>query len=240
MFSPSRYLRAWKAFRAASRSAGVSTLANLRWMPAWARSQRKSASSMKDESPWMVFAAIDRLRRHLRPDMRVFEWGSGGSTLFFARRAGQVIAVEHDEKWAAQVREACAGHSHGHVMVDFIPPDATPPAVTFDPADPSHAYSSAKAYHGLSFQHYTERILAFPDAHFHVVVVDGRARPACLRHALPKVKPGGLLVLDNSNRPHYRTARALVVSAGWKEEELFGPGPYLSFFWQSTIWQRPA
>ncbi len=195
---------------------------------------------MRDESPWMVFAAIDRMQRHLRPGARVFEWGSGGSTLFFAKRAGEVVAVEHDEKWAAQVREACAGHDYRHVTVDFIPPDSTPPAETFDPADPGRAYSSAKAYHGLTFQHYTERILAFPDAHFDIVVVDGRARPACLRLALPKVKPGGLLVLDNSDRPHYRPARALAVAAGWKEQELFGPGPYLSFFWQTTVWQRPV
>jgi predicted O-methyltransferase YrrM len=172
--------------------------------------------------------------------MRVFEWGSGGSTLFFARRAQEVIAVEHDQDWTASVQEACRSRGHQHVTVQFIPPDDRPPAVTFDPGDAAQYYSSARLYSGLSFQRYAEHILNFPDAHFDAVVVDGRARPACLRLALPKVKPGGLLVLDNSDRAHYRAARDLAVAAHWKEEEYFGPGPYLSFFWQTVVWQRPA
>ena len=31
--------------------------------------------------PWISFGAIDFIGRSLRPDMTVFEWGSGGSTL---------------------------------------------------------------------------------------------------------------------------------------------------------------
>lgn len=32
---------------------------------------------MSDESPWMTFPAIAHLEKTLRPDIRVFEWGSG-------------------------------------------------------------------------------------------------------------------------------------------------------------------
>ena len=42
-----------------------------------------------------------------------------------------------------------------------------------------------------------------PDASLDLVVVDGRARVECARRAMPKVKPGGLLLLDDTSRERY-------------------------------------
>ena len=39
-----------------------------------------------------------------------------------------------------------------------------------------------------------------------VIAVDGRDRVNCVKHAMPKLKPGGVLVLDDSHRPRYREA----------------------------------
>ncbi len=36
--------------------------------------------------------------------MRVFEYGSGNSTLFFAARTSQVTSVEHDPRWIRELR----------------------------------------------------------------------------------------------------------------------------------------
>jgi predicted O-methyltransferase YrrM len=82
-------------------------------------------------------------------------------------------------------------------------------------------------------------VSANPDQSFDVIVADGRARPACLRVAMPKLKPGGLLVLDNAERPWYARARAMVDAAGWKRKDHVGPGPYNQSFWETVIWQRP-
>jgi hypothetical protein len=38
------------------------------------------------------------------------------------------------------------------------------------------------------------------------LLVDGRARPECLYYALPKMKKNGLVILDNSEREHYKIA----------------------------------
>src|SRR5882724_10582455 len=51
------------------------------------------------EIPWFSYAAIDFLDGFVQPDMKVFEYGSGGSTLFFARRAKSVVSVEDNAKW---------------------------------------------------------------------------------------------------------------------------------------------
>ena len=49
--------------------------------------------------PWFAYAAIDFLAHYIDPRMTVFEYGTGGSTLFFATRCKAVVSVEDDEQW---------------------------------------------------------------------------------------------------------------------------------------------
>ena len=47
---------------------------------------------------------------------------------------------------------------------------------------------------------YATFIDSFPDHSFDLIVIDGRARAACIQHAIRKVKKGGYLLIDNSER----------------------------------------
>ena len=78
----------------------------------------------RSEIPWMNYPTIAFLEERLHGDLRVFEFGSGGSTHFFARHAGQVGAVESDADWFERIREN-------------LPPNAT---VLFRPAVDSGDY----------------------------------------------------------------------------------------------------
>jgi hypothetical protein len=49
--------------------------------------------------PWMTYSAIAIFEKRLAPDATVFEFGSGNSTLFFARLVGKVVSVECDKEW---------------------------------------------------------------------------------------------------------------------------------------------
>src|SRR3546814_12921991 len=51
--------------------------------------------------PWWTLRAKRLVEHHLaaRPEARVFEYGAGASTVFLARRARQVVSVEHDPLW---------------------------------------------------------------------------------------------------------------------------------------------
>src|SRR4051794_31760851 len=51
------------------------------------------------EIPWFSYAAIDFLEKFIRPEMNVCEYGSGGSTMFFAKRTSSVFSIENNEKW---------------------------------------------------------------------------------------------------------------------------------------------
>jgi len=55
--------------------------------------------------PWITYPAFRQLQRTVRPDAKVFEFGCGGSSLWWASRAAEVTSVEHDAAWAARVAE---------------------------------------------------------------------------------------------------------------------------------------
>lgn len=54
--------------------------------------------------PWMNYCAISFLEERLGPELTIFEYGSGNSTLFFAERVASVVALEADRKWYDYVR----------------------------------------------------------------------------------------------------------------------------------------
>ncbi|MHB8464490.1 MAG: O-methyltransferase [Acidimicrobiales bacterium] len=54
--------------------------------------------------PWYTFPAVEFLSGLDFSGRRVFEYGSGGSTLWWAARAGEVVAVENDPGWYERVR----------------------------------------------------------------------------------------------------------------------------------------
>jgi hypothetical protein len=206
--------------------------------PRWRASIRAGASPLEDQSPWITFAAREFLEAHLRPSMRVFEYGSGGSTLFFHRHRCDVITVEHDPAWAAMTKEALVKNKFSAANLRLCPPEPDPACAEKDPSDLDGYISSSADFKGRSFRKYAEAISAFGS--FDLVMVDGRARPSCSKEAYPKVAPGGFLLLDNAERAHYRRIHDQLNALGWKFHDFAGPGPYNYYFWQTCAWQRPA
>lgn len=144
---------------------------------------------------WWTFQAMDRVDAFLatRPNARVFEYGSGASTIWLARRCAHVTSVEHDTPWFELVQARLRDQQN----VDLI---LRPPGV----ADPAFA-SEKPGWTELGFRDYVTEI----DAHatgFDLIIIDGRARAACLAHAIPHLAKGGMILFDNSHRKRYRTA----------------------------------
>jgi hypothetical protein len=141
------------------------------------------------DHPWLAPKAITWLEQHLRPDMRGFEWGSGRSTLWFAKRLQSITSIESDAAWFEQVRRMVAGLSKVDLrLVPLEHADAETYALDY-PVLPANAAA----------------IQAVPDESLDFVVVDGWYRPVSARAALPKLKPGGILLIDNTNwkdKPH--------------------------------------
>ena len=196
-----------------------------RYALSFVRSLRPGRSPLDDELPWLTFSAIAWLRAHLRPDMHVFEYGSGGSTLFFSRRAAVVVSVEHDRAWHADVARRLEAARLTNCTYLLREPEA---------AHDEEYGSTDPAYRGLSFGAYVQTIDSYPDRSFDLVAVDGRARPACLRRAVAKVKPRGYLLLDDSNRESY--AAAVAELARFPRRDFAGIAPYKTDVGQTSVW----
>jgi predicted O-methyltransferase YrrM len=158
----------------------------LRFPAAWLRSR----SGRTPERPWIVPAAIGWLRRRIRSDWSILELGSGRSTAWFARRAGHVISLEDNAFWHGRTRE----HLERNQLVNV---DLRLRAV----------------------EEFPKEVAGLPDGAFDLVVVDFLEAPTvtrvdCITPAREKVRPGGHLLLDDSDRPGY--AQAYELLAGWR------------------------
>jgi len=71
--------------------------AELRTFPLWLR--QRSASPISLRIPWWPFPVPDFVRSVLPDGAKVFEFGTGGSTLWFEDLGATVTAVEHDREW---------------------------------------------------------------------------------------------------------------------------------------------
>lgn len=168
----------------------------------WAYSLTKVHDSLelaRLDVPWWTYSAIDAVSVWLsarQTPVRVFEYGSGASTLWLARRADEVHSVEHHVDFGAMMTAELAGV--GNVSLQVVAPVASG-----SPKVPS----GKENYAGLDFADYVAAIDNV-EGEFDIVVIDGRARQACLAAALPRLAARGLVIFDNSSRRRYRPAIA--------------------------------
>jgi len=123
--------------------------------------------------------------------MEVFEYGAGGSTVFFSSRCRNVVSVEDSSQWANRVRERLQGIKNVNVksiMTEIISYGSDGLPVT-----------------GADFR-VSEYVHAIDGMMPEVVLIDGsddwnlkeRRRTVCFRYVEPSMKPGSIIVLDDS------------------------------------------
>lgn len=161
-----------------------------RILPYLAKGPFCSKSPLELGLPWFSFAAIDFLGRFATSAMSVFEYGSGGSTLFFAKRCARVVSTEDDKGWLDLVEAAARREGLSNVAVRHHPYD----------------FHAARDFDQSGY------LNSIPDEPFHIIVVDGMeretlVRPACFYHAEKVIQPGGVIVVDDAWRyPQLRSA----------------------------------
>lgn len=120
--------------------------------------------------PWYTYPAIEYLRQLDFSDKTVFEYGCGQSTLFWASAANRVVSVEEDDTWYGYLAPKLPANCELILETDLA------------------------AYPGV--------IDRYPDG-FDIIVVDGAARGRtrfkCSRVARQRLRPAGLIILDNSD-----------------------------------------
>jgi hypothetical protein len=59
---------------------------------------------LTNPEPWLTFTAIDFIKERVKEGLKILEWGSGSSSLWFDQNGCVVTAIEHNEEWANIVK----------------------------------------------------------------------------------------------------------------------------------------
>jgi predicted O-methyltransferase YrrM len=124
----------------------------------------------RPQLPWISYDAIAMLKRHLREDSRVLEFGSGMSTVWYGQRASYVRSVENHRPWFERVGT--------HIRLRKL-------------ESVDHVFAE-------SAEEYSRAGVGLGD--FDLIMIDGDFRSQCAFRSIPLLAPGGILYLDNSDK----------------------------------------
>jgi SAM-dependent methyltransferase len=155
------------------------------WTPQYLRYRLQAAirAKLRPEEPSLTPQAVRELDRRLRHDMVGVEWGSGNTTRFFARRTKHLTSFETDTSYYHWVAGTLRAERLDNVDYRLIPHD-------FEGEDDEEE------------MHRNSLVVAadqFPDESVDYALIDSAPRGCLSRRIATKIKPGGLLILDNAN-----------------------------------------
>lgn len=132
----------------------------------------RGENTLKIGYPWLTYGAIIALEHILNKEMRVLEFGSGGSTIFWAKNCKSVKSYETNPVWYDDVKLKLKTQNLKNVEI-----------VLCDRRGMSR---------GLKSQ---------PDNSFDIVLIDSDPRRSrrldLANNTVSKIKTGGWLVIDN-------------------------------------------
>lgn len=178
----------------------------------WLRSYREQRPVTRNGEPlpWYTYSAIEFLGERLPPDAAVFEYGAGNSTLWYARRAARVVAVDPSREWVRRLTPA-------------LPPNAHVVC---------HPYPEEK-------DEYLDEITKH-DGPWDLVAIDSAWREESGEHAIENLTSRGVIVWDNSSLPEFQAImRNTFAPAGFKELAFGGLVPIVPSFDRTSILYRP-
>ena len=108
-------------------------------------------------------------------DSKVFEFGTGYSTIWWQNKRADYYGVEDDGEWYDRIIK-----------------------LGFKNADRILVKEQLKVKYEIDLKKYMKRIYDY-DFKFDVIVIDGQVRFDCIKPALEKIKDNGMIIFDNSD-----------------------------------------
>ena len=153
-------------------------------------------------SPWMYPSEINLIKKYLKPDHLMVEYGAGGSTLLFSTLVSEYHSIESDPAWVETVRKESPKNVHMHSV-----PVKRPQGDMYQKC----LRSWSSLYTTATYEAYKKYIeeIAKIQKKINVVLIDGRARPQCARFVYDIIDKETIVFLHdwaiNMGRYHYRT-----------------------------------
>lgn len=161
-----------------------------------------------DPIPWMNYSFIDFLEPRINSSMKVFEYGSGYSTLYLSDKVHSITSIEFDKSWFEKMKGNLNEKDNCEVI--YRP-------------DP---------------ENYNVAIKEFNENYFDVIIVDGRDRKECVKHIIPYLSDGGVVILDDSWKSKFDEVFELFKKNGFKELSFTGLKAGGLIVEQTTVFYR--
>jgi len=137
-------------------------------------------------TPEMEKEEIEFILSYIKPTPKsFFEWGSGGSTIFFEKFCSRYVSIEHFQDWANLIQPLV-----GEKVEYYIIPNNKPRSDNDTPKE--------------DFLDYVNAVDSFKGQIFDFVLVDGRARKFCAERALDIINDNSIVFIHDWSRPRYR------------------------------------
>ncbi|WP_170391677.1 hypothetical protein [Ruegeria arenilitoris] len=163
-----------------------------------------------EEIPWYAYSAIEYIDSYDLNGVRVLEYGSGHSSVFYAKRGAMVTAIEHSQGWYDEVSKTLARSAGFDIHLATEPETYT--------RRPEVADADIVAIDGIH-----RRLCA---GYVMEEVKAGRAVPA-------------LIVLDNSER-YPRVLASLDAAMRWPRADFTDFAPINAYRQVTSIYFNPA
>lgn len=177
----------------------------------WLKSflNQKPLNQNEQPIPWVTFSFIEFIKERLSKNMSMLEYGSGNSTLFYAKLCKEVTAIEHDKEW-----------------IDILNKDLPKNAEIIHISLQNEKKSYCEAASTLQKQ-------------YDIIIIDGRHRNNCIQASFSYLKPEGVLILDDTEREKYQEGILFMENKGFKKIDFWGLAPGMFYNKCTTVFYRP-
>lgn len=156
--------------------------------------------------PWWSYKAIEYVNTIVQ-GKRIFEYGTGGSTILFSKKAKNILSVEDDQKWMNVVKTRLTKLNINNVEVVYAP----------------FNFEQPRDFENSSY------LKAVDKGDFDIIIIDGqdwsfKERVKCFKYVEPRMKPGQYIIVDDFWR--YAQLTEVTTARNVKIFESVGPGRY--------------
>lgn len=172
-----------------------------------------SVDESVEPTPWYTYPATEFLSHLNFSQLKVFEYGSGNSTLWWSKRAKQVTSVEIDETWSKKINDSLN----------------TENSICLLEKDRQKYFSMASNDFDIFVIDGSYRRECLE----HLVNLKKIKENRCSGAA------GLMLILDNSDQ-YPKSVQFLREKLGWIQVDFHGFGPINSYTWTTSIFINQA
>ncbi|GAB3773195.1 hypothetical protein GCM10028818_14390 [Spirosoma horti] len=176
----------------------------------WIRSNKEAKSVGKDgeDLPWLTYPFINFIEPRLKETFLMFEYGSGSSTIWFAKHVDKVYSVEHDREWYNKISKNKPANVELTLREVDVKGDYS--AITYmSLADESSYSSEIKNTNKL----------------YDIILIDGIFRANSIVNSVNSVKETGVIIVDNVDYVESQESVDYLHSLGYRSIYFWGMCP---------------